>query len=95
MSIKLNFAKTFAYAAFAAFLPVAAHAADKATFAAGGTSYEYTTRVVNGHTVISGKTSDGQAFRLHVGDTVVVGEFGGQPVRFQRAEARGTEVAVR
>ena len=95
MSIKFKFAKTFAYAAFAAFLPISAHASEVTSFTAAGTSYEYTTKVVNGHTVITGKTGDGKAFRLRVGDTFVVGEFGGQPVRFQRTEARGAEVAVR
>lgn len=95
MSIKLKFAKTFAYAAFAAFLPVSAHASEVSTFSAAGTTYEYTTKVVNGRTIISGKTSDGKSFRLHVGATAVSGEFGGQPVRFQRAEARGAQVAVR
>lgn len=95
MTIKLNFAKTFAYAAFAAFLPVSAHAAEPTSFSADGTKYEYTTKVVNGHTVITGKTSDGKAFRLRVGDTAVVGEFGGQPVRFQRTDARSAQVAIR
>lgn len=95
MSINFKFAKTFAYAAFTAFLPVAAHAADKTTFSQDGIRYEYTTSVVNGRTVISGKTSEGKAFRLRVGETAVVGEFGGQPVRFLRAEARGAQVAIR
>lgn len=95
MSIKLNFAKTFAYAAFAAFVPVAAQAAETVTFTADNTTYHYTTTVVHGQTIISGKSSDGKAFRLRVSDNTVVGEFGGQPVRFQRAEARGAQVAVR
>lgn len=95
MSIKFKFAKTFAYAAFAAFLPISAHAAEVSTFTAGGTSYAYTTKVVNGRTIISGKTSDGKAFRLTVGERAVSGEFGGQPVHFQRADARGEQVAVR
>ena len=95
MTINLKFAKTFAYAAFAAFLPISAHAADKASFSAHGTTYEYTTSQQNGRTVISGKTSDGQAFRLLVGETKVTGQFNGQPVTFKLSDLRGSEVAAR
>ncbi len=62
----------------------------KQSFVHDGSTYVYTTSVVNGRQVISGRRlPSGQTFRLIVRGDRVSGVSGGVPVAFRTTEASG------
>lgn len=79
MFLNLKTAKLFALATSAVLLPAAAHA-DEVAFERDGISYNYTTALVNGRTVITGKDDAGKSFRLVVGERRVHGSYNGTPI---------------
>lgn len=84
--------KSFALATVVFGLPAAAHA-DPVAFKRNGVSYEYTTSVENGRTVLTG-TADRVPFRFVVHGRYVKGQYNFQPVTFLAPPAKRSNPAV-
>ncbi|RZK00028.1 MAG: hypothetical protein EOO76_14480 [Novosphingobium sp.] len=93
MFLNLKTAKLFALATGVVLLPAAAHA-DEVAFARDGVSYNYTTAMVNGRTVITGKDDAGKSFRLVVGETRVHGTYNGTPIDLALRDVKRSVQAV-
>ena len=81
--------KTVLSAALAtlALVPAAAQAGDARQFSHEGVNYAYTTRQKGDVTVIEGRTSGGEPFRLFVKGDRITGTFNSSNVSFTKAEA--------
>lgn len=73
--------KTLILAAALFAVPTAASAADR-SFTRDGVTYTYSSAKKGERTVITGRTSQGSAYTLHVRGTRVSGLVGGTPVAF-------------
>lgn len=93
MFLNLKTAKFFALATGAFLLPAAAHA-DTTAFERDGISYNYTTALVNGRTVITGKDDAGKSFRLVVGEKRVHGHYNGTAVDIALSDVKRSTAAV-
>lgn len=93
MFLNRKTAKLFALATGALLLPAVAHA-DTTAFERDGISYNYTTALVNGRTVISGKDGAGKSFRLVVGQTRVRGTYNGTPIDIALRDVKRSVDAV-
>jgi predicted porin len=80
----------FALATVAFALPAAAHAE---AFKRDGVSYEYTSSVENGYTVLTG-TADKVPFRFVVRGRYVTGEYNYRPVSFTRPATKQVRATV-
>lgn len=98
MFLNSRIAKTFALAAGALLLPIAAHADEtgRQSFTRDGVSYVYTVSVQDDQRVLTG-TADRIPFRLVVRGGYVSGDFNSRPVQFSLRDVKRTnqEVAVR
>lgn len=79
--------KTILAAAFV-LTPVVATAGESREFAHEGTNYAYTKEQKGDVTVIRGRTSNGEPFRLMVKGNRITGTFDNRAVSFTAAEAR-------
>ena len=93
MFLNLKTAKLFALATGALLLPAAAHA-DTAAFERDGVSYNYTTALVNGRTVITGQDGAGKSFRLVVGEKRVHGSYNGTAIDIALRDVKRSIEAV-
>lgn len=80
-----------AAAATLAIAPAVAHASEARQFSHEGVNYTYTTSQKGEVTVIDGRASTGEPFRLYVKGQHVTGTFNNQSVSFTRAEAAQTK----
>lgn len=98
MFLNSRIAKTFALAAGALLLPIAAHADEtgRQSFTRDGVSYVYTVSVQDDQRVLTG-TADRIPFRLVVRGGYVSGDFNSRPVQFSLRDVKriNQEVAVR
>lgn len=70
-----------------AIAPAVAQADEARQFSHEGVNYTYTTSQQGKVTVINGRTSAGEPFRLFVKGEQVSGTFNNRPVNFTKAEA--------
>ncbi|SFG15549.1 hypothetical protein SAMN05518801_108143 [Novosphingobium sp. CF614] len=73
-------------AATLAILPAVAHAGEAHEFSHEGVNYAYTAEQKDGVTVIKGRTSAGEPFRLAVKGNRVTGTFDDHYVSFTKAD---------
>lgn len=92
MSFKVTTVKTFAFAALAVGLPLAAQA-ETQSFKRDGVSYQYTKSVENGREVLTG-TADRVPFRFVVHGRYVTGQYNYRDVSFTRPVAKRTSLDV-
>ena len=95
MFSKSIISKVFATAALALAGMSAVHAEAPTSFVHAGTTYTYVQTTENGKRVISGRSSDGQTFRLLVGERNVTGRFNGSLVTFSLRDVPSAKVAMR
>jgi len=81
--------KSVIFAAAAVVLPAAAHASDARQFSHEGVNYVYTSEQNGETTVIKGRTSAGEPFRLFVKGDLVTGTFNNRSVKFATTDAAG------
>ena len=93
MIFNLKSASVLAVAATAAMIPLTARA-ETTSFERDGVSYNYTTEVVNGRTVIKGKDNAGKSFRLVVGESRVRGNYNGTAINMSLSEVKPSLAAV-
>jgi hypothetical protein len=82
--------KLFTIAAVAVTLTASAASAEPKRFVADGITFEYDSATqAGGATVLTGRTTGGDRFRLVVRNGQVRGTANGRPVSFSVAESRG------
>lgn len=74
--------------------PAAALAGEHGEFVHEGTNYVYTTKQKGEATVIEGRSSRGEPFRLLVRGDRVTGTYNNHAVRFDAAQTRPYEVTL-
>ena len=95
MFSKSKISKVFAVAALTLAGSSAVFAEAPTSFVHNGTTYTYVQTTEKGKRVISGRSSDGQTFRLLVGERNVTGRFNGSLVTFSLRDVPSAQVAMR